>query len=74
MTKTISINEVQNSVETLIALTRNGDEIVIEENGKPLAKVIPIEEDGLKQEFLAWETAGDEDFLSFENELAAETK
>lgn len=43
MTKTVSINEIQNSVQTLIALTKNGDEIVIEENGEPLAKVIPIE-------------------------------
>lgn len=42
MTKTISIGEVNNSVQTLIALTKNGDEIVLEENGKPLAKVTPI--------------------------------
>ena len=41
MTKTISINDV--SIQTIIALTKNGDEIVLEENGEPLAKVIPIE-------------------------------
>lgn len=41
MTKTISINDV--SIETIIALTRNGDEIVLEENGEPLVKVTPIE-------------------------------
>ena len=41
MTKTLSINEV--SMQTIIALTRNGDEIVLEENGEPLAKVTPIE-------------------------------
>ena len=41
MTKTVSLNEV--SIETVIALTKNGDEVVIEENGEPLAKVTPIE-------------------------------
>jgi antitoxin (DNA-binding transcriptional repressor) of toxin-antitoxin stability system len=41
MTKTLSINEV--SLQTIIALTRNGDEIVLEENGEPLAKITPIE-------------------------------
>jgi antitoxin (DNA-binding transcriptional repressor) of toxin-antitoxin stability system len=42
MTKTVSLNE-NISIETVIALTRNGDEVVIEENGEPLAKVLPIE-------------------------------
>lgn len=41
MTKILSINEV--SMQTIIALTRNGDEIVLEENGEPLAKITPIE-------------------------------
>ena len=41
MTKIISINDV--SIQTIIALTRNGDEIVLEENGEPLVKVTPIE-------------------------------
>lgn len=41
MTKTVSLNEV--SIQTVIALTKNGDEVVIEENGEPLAKVTPIE-------------------------------
>lgn len=40
MTKTLSVNEI--SMQTIIALTRNGDEIVLEENGEPLAKVTPI--------------------------------
>lgn len=42
MTKTVSLNE-NISIQTVIALTRNGDEVVIEENGEPLAKVLPIE-------------------------------
>ncbi len=41
MTKTVSVNEV--SIQTITALTRNGDEIVLEENGEPVAKVTPIE-------------------------------
>ena len=44
MTKTVSISEVKNSVQIVIDLTKNGDEIVIEENGKPVAKVTPIAE------------------------------
>ena len=41
MTKTLSVSEV--SIQTVIALTRNGDEVVLEENGEPLVKVSPIE-------------------------------
>lgn len=43
MTKTVNLNE-NISIETVIALTKNGDEVVLEENGKPIAKVTPIEE------------------------------
>ncbi len=41
MTKTISVNDV--SIQTIIALTRNGEELVLEENGELLAKITPIE-------------------------------
>jgi len=41
MTKTLNVKEV--SIQTVIALTRNGDEVVLEENGEPLVKVTPIE-------------------------------
>jgi antitoxin (DNA-binding transcriptional repressor) of toxin-antitoxin stability system len=50
MTKTVSINEV--SIQTVIALTRNGDEVVIEENGEPLARLVPIEKFEPKQRIL----------------------
>ena len=43
MTRTISISEIQNSAQAIIDLTRDGDEIVIEENGEPVVKVTPIE-------------------------------
>lgn len=50
MTKTVSVNDV--SIQTVIALTRNGDEVVIEENGEPLAKVSPIEKPERKERIL----------------------
>ena len=43
MTKTISLNE-NISIQTVIALTKDGDEVVIEENGEPIAKITPIAE------------------------------
>ncbi len=42
MTKTISLNE-DISIQTIIALTKNGDEVLIEENGEPIAKLTPFE-------------------------------
>jgi prevent-host-death family protein len=45
MTKTVSISEAQTQLPGLLALARdNGDEIIIEENGEPLAKITPIAE------------------------------
>ena len=66
MTKTVSINDV--SIHTVVALVRNGDEIVIEENGNPIAKVTLIDQK-LEDEFLSWEAASDEDLLKFEKEI-----
>jgi antitoxin (DNA-binding transcriptional repressor) of toxin-antitoxin stability system len=51
MTKTVSLNE-NISIQTVIALTRNGDEVVIEENGEPLAKITPIVKTEPKQRVL----------------------
>ena len=43
MTKTVSISEAQTQLPGLLALAcDNGDEIIIEENGEPLAKITPI--------------------------------
>lgn len=51
MTRTINIDEVKNSIQAVIALTRNGDEIIIEENGEPVVKVTPIEKpENIKKE------------------------
>lgn len=42
MTKTLDINEVQNRLPGLLALASEGDEIIIEDHGEPLAKVLPL--------------------------------
>jgi antitoxin (DNA-binding transcriptional repressor) of toxin-antitoxin stability system len=42
MTKTLNINDI--SIEIVIKSAKNGEEIVLEENGKPIAKITPIEE------------------------------
>lgn len=42
MTKTLSVNEI--SIEIVIKSAKNGEEIVLEENGKPIARITPIEE------------------------------
>jgi antitoxin (DNA-binding transcriptional repressor) of toxin-antitoxin stability system len=41
MTKTLNINEI--TIQTVITSAKSGDEIVLEENGKPIAKITPIE-------------------------------
>ena len=44
MIKTVTISEAQTHLPGLLTLARdNGDEIIIEENGEPLAKLTPIE-------------------------------
>lgn len=42
MTQTLSINKI--SIQTVIKLAKNGDEIVLEENGKPITKITRISE------------------------------
>jgi len=42
MTKTVDISELKNSIQAVIALTKGGDEVVLEENGEPVVKVIPL--------------------------------
>ncbi len=42
MIQTLSVNDT--SIQMIIKLAKSGDEIVLEENGKPIAKVTPIVE------------------------------
>ena len=43
MTKTLSINDVPAQLAGILAHAKAGDEIILEENGEPLATVSPIE-------------------------------
>lgn len=53
MTKTVSISEAQTQLPGLLALARdNGDEIIIEENGEPSARLIPIQKPERKKRIL----------------------
>ncbi len=52
MTKTISIGEAQTQLQGLLVLARNGDEVIIEENGEPLARLVPIEKYAPKERVL----------------------
>lgn len=40
MTETLNINDI--STEIIIKSIKSGDEILLEENGKPIAKITPI--------------------------------
>lgn len=42
MTKSVSINDINSSILSVVAMTRNGDDVLLEENGKPVAKVIGL--------------------------------
>ncbi len=52
MTKIVSINEAQAQLQGLLALARNGDEVIIEENGEPSARLIPIQKTECKERIL----------------------
>lgn len=73
MTKIVSINEAQTQLEGLLALARNGDEVIIEENGEPSARLIPIKKMEPKQRVLGL-GSGKEYFMSedFNDELPDE--
>jgi prevent-host-death family protein len=42
MTTTVTIEEAQIRLKGLLALAREGDEILIEDNGEEVGKIIPI--------------------------------
>ena len=47
MTKTVSLSDA--SIQAVIALVKNGDVVIIEDNGEPLVKFSPIEKSETKQ-------------------------
>lgn len=52
MTKIVNIDEAQTQLAGLLALARNGDEVIIEENGEPLARLMPIQKIENKERIL----------------------
>ncbi len=52
MTKTVNVNEAQTQLRGLLALARNGDEVIIEENGEPAARIVPIQKNEPKERVL----------------------
>ncbi len=52
MTKTVNVNEAQTQLRGLLALARNGDEVIIEENGEPAARIVPIQKNESKERIL----------------------
>ena len=47
MTKILSIGELQQKLPGLLGLAKDGDEMIIEENGEPVATVAPIQKAGI---------------------------
>jgi prevent-host-death family protein len=53
MTKIVSLNEAQTQLQGLLALARSsGDEVTIEENGEPSARIVPIQKNEFKERVL----------------------
>lgn len=42
MTRTVNIDEAKNQLQDLLALALDGDEVIITEGGKPLARLVPV--------------------------------
>jgi antitoxin (DNA-binding transcriptional repressor) of toxin-antitoxin stability system len=57
MTQTLSVNEV--SIQTVVNLAKDGDEIVLEENGKPVARVTPITQTVMGEPEDSWDALFD---------------
>jgi prevent-host-death family protein len=42
MTRTVNIDEAKNQLQDLLALASDGNEVIITDAGKPLARLVPI--------------------------------
>ena len=42
MTQTVTVDEAQNKLQDLVAQALAGDEVIITEHGKPLARLVPV--------------------------------
>ncbi len=44
MTRTIDISKTDTPASELVTMARNGDDVILAKEGKPLARVLPIRE------------------------------
>jgi len=42
MTQTVSVDEAQNKLQDLVAQALAGDEVIITEDGTPVARLVPV--------------------------------
>lgn len=42
MTRTVNIDEAKSQLQDLLASALDGDEVIIAEDGKPLARLVPV--------------------------------
>ena len=49
MTQTVSIDEAKKRLQDLLALASEGNEVIITDEGKPLARLVPIATSGNKK-------------------------
>ena len=42
MTRTVSVNDAKDQLPDLIALAAEGNEVIITDEGKPLARLVPV--------------------------------
>ncbi len=42
MTQTVTVDEAQNKLQDLVAQALAGDEMIITERGKPVARLVPV--------------------------------
>jgi len=43
MTQTVSVDEAQNRLQDLLAQALAGNEVIITEDGKPVARLVPVQ-------------------------------
>ncbi len=49
ITKTVTLNDIQSQLPKIMSMVSKGNIIVISENNKPLAKIVPVSEQSTKR-------------------------
>lgn len=48
--KTVNIGELRNQLSAYLQYVRNGEEVVVKDRNRPVARILPIDEKGLSEE------------------------